>query len=134
MSLTVIREVIRQAKFSPQTHRIISWFTTTNASALCRALSDLDVLVDQRLLSDLEVLDRDKTVMQLYSIAWAVKKCTNLTRCSCSFVYHPFISRQNLVFQDPDQDALANSQIYKFLIEATTVTGTEWSRISTHRT
>jgi hypothetical protein len=93
MSLAAIGRAMQEAGFSPQTHRIFSWYTSVDVPALCRALHGCSALISQTPHSDIQVVDGDNAVMQPFNLAASIKHCLTLSRAVWGWVYRSLFPR-----------------------------------------
>jgi hypothetical protein len=90
MSLAAVGKFIRDAGFTPNTHRIVSWYTPVDVYIFRRALLGHSQLIDMTPTPSLmELYSNDgATCLQPYNLATIVKHSSNLTSTTTPWPSH----------------------------------------------
>jgi hypothetical protein len=121
MSLAAVGQHLRKAGFTPQTHRLLSWYTPIDLNVICRSL-----LGDSQLFNEtpadklrLHVQAVDRECLQLFDVARMMRGCTNLSACRLGYTFRSlFPAERDLQMHDPDNDTLAMVKVFHVLRRA----------------
>lgn len=118
LSLAAVGDCFRDAGFSPETHRIISWYSKADEAIVHRALLGHSEIFDTTRYSDLKVLNdaHGTNCFQLVDITRLLRKCSNLSSVGCGFVYRSIFPGMYLEMHDPENDKLAANLILEYLL------------------
>ncbi|CAO2650267.1 Nn.00g015590.m01.CDS01 [Neocucurbitaria sp. VM-36] len=107
MSLQAIGHHLKTAAgFSPDTHRILSWYCSTDVAIFSRAvLGDNNIIsfLPYRVLTLYPDTHRDN-YLQPVNLALLLKVSTDLQSCRCGFVHQSLFPGQQLEMHWPDND------------------------------
>lgn len=124
MSPASVGDHLRAAGFSPETHRIISWYSKIDVCVFGRALHGHSHLIDLTPTVRLSGLNDkyNQPVLQTYNLSHIVKASISLEFQGCGFVYRSlFQTGEPLEMHLPDNDTLAMARIYRLFIQETAV-------------
>lgn len=109
MSLQAVRNMLRELGFDPDTHRILSWFTTVDMTAFWRAIFGYsDIFCPLPYKSLIFMGDKDNNnCLQPINVTNVFRSCTNLRYLKCGFVFHSLFHDEILRMHHPDTDTYA---------------------------
>jgi hypothetical protein len=118
-----IGDVARAAKYSPETHRILSWHSSTDGIAFARAIFGDSALVSfvrhtswQQLLDRLRNAITNAKSFQTAKVDRLIKRCTNFWSVACGFAYRSrFPEAVKLKMHFSDNDTLDFFRMYELL-------------------
>ncbi|KAH4308175.1 hypothetical protein HBH79_114170 [Parastagonospora nodorum] len=118
LSLASVGDCVREAGFSPDTHRVISWYSSLDIAIFNRALRGHSEVFDTTPFTTLAALEdaRGINCLQPVNFCHALKRCSNLVSVRCGFVYRSIFPGKWLQMHNSDNDTLVANEILQYLL------------------
>lgn len=119
MSLGAIGDAIRTAGFKPDTHCILSWYSSINVAIFRRAFGGGDALFSHFPARDLVWLpdSQGHNCLQPINIAYMLMLYSNAKKVSCGYSHHSLFPRQEMQMHVADKDTLPACHIYRYMVK-----------------
>lgn len=117
-TLAAVGDAMRAANFNPDTHMILSWYSSIDMVAVGRALRGDNSLISAKDSTKYQHLldSKGEDCFQPVNLGPLIKHCTNLPLGRLGFVHVTFCKAAPLIMHLPENDTLALYDVYhKFL-------------------
>jgi hypothetical protein len=117
LSLSSIGDRLREAGFSPDTHRIIFWHTNLDCVVFSRAIRGHSQLFDYTTTNKLMCMrdTNEISCLQPYNLAHLLKDCSSVLSAKCGFMYRSWFDEE-LTMHMPDADIPAMCRLYQLFL------------------
>ncbi len=118
--LQAIGDQLRAQRFTPETYRILYWFSSTGIVVFVQALygyNDLVTLIHTHQLTTIMDSESDENILQPVNVGNLLRTCTDLENVKCGYVHRSLFPGEETVMHYPDNDTLAMNQILHRLLK-----------------
>ncbi|KAJ4367067.1 hypothetical protein N0V83_007597 [Neocucurbitaria cava] len=121
LSLATIGQILRNAGFNPDTHRILSWYSHVDIVTFGRAIYGDNNPISKTNAAKFRYL-RDSNAddcFQPIQLGYLIKHCTDLRSGQLGFVHRSLCPGRQLVMHDAENDTLAMYEVYQQFLSRT---------------
>lgn len=117
MSLSAGGRHLKTAEFTPETHKVISWYTSVDEHVFCRAILGHDQVLDPTPGVQLMYLVAGSNAcLQPFDLARMLRASTNLSNIRLGYVFRSlFPTQRQLKMHDPNNDTLAAVKVLRLI-------------------